>query len=77
MLAKILGVTVFDVGRVKASVRRSSKKSASDRLKKLETKDEEPESPKPRSVYKTETDANSILKEILSTHPDVTDRMIL
>lgn len=77
-LAKIMGMTAFDVGRVKAHARHPSKKSAGERLKKFDKiSDSGAEAGKPGSVYKTDTDMNSILKEILSTHPDVTERQIL
>lgn len=79
-LAKILGLTVFDVVRVKAYVIRQSKKTAPERLEKTKTIPEAPKSQepqKPSSVYRTETDSLSILKEILNTHPDVTERQIL
>jgi hypothetical protein len=77
-LAKILGMTAFDVGRQKAYVKRQSQKSASERLKKSEKIDTgEAGTGKPGSVYKTDADSTTILKEVLSTHPDVTDRQIL
>lgn len=77
-LAKILGMSLFDVGRGKAHAKRPSKMSAGERLKKIEKEREiESGTGKPGSVYRTDTDMNSILKEILSTHPDVTDRQIL
>lgn len=73
-LARILDMTVFDVGRVKSHVKRPSKKDARERLKKSESKIDVG---KPGTVFKTDTDLNSILKEILETHPDINDRQIL
>jgi len=64
-IQRITGMDKLSIGRIKGQVSRWKKKA----------KEEEEEAP-PEPLYKGEPDANSILKQILETHPDVPKKVI-
>lgn len=73
-LEKITGVDKFKIGRVKGQLSPARMKKSGERLStsKILTRRETQEKQTRREIYKTDTDTNSILKQILSTHPDIT-----
>ena len=60
-ICRITGMGKLDVGRIKGQVSRWAKRREKKEEKKVE----------PPTLYKTEPNANAILDEILSSHPDI------
>jgi hypothetical protein len=70
LVQQVMGMSKYDIGRIKGHVSRLHHREDKERLDKLEEKTK----PSAGPIYKTDTDSTSVLKEVLMTHPDISPR---